>query len=182
MWETARIPRDQPARFFTRSGWLTCKLDGDWVIMDFPAKVCQPCQPPEGLEEALGCDISYCGINGMDYLVEVADENTVRHLKPNFSGLAKLKVRGIIATSSSQTAGYDFVSRFFAPAAGVDEDPVTGSAHCALGPYWKSKTGKSEMIGYQASLRGGEVGVRMDGDRVELRGQAVLMSCIELFR
>lgn len=182
MWETARIPRDQPARFFTRSGWLTCKLDGDWVIMDFPAKVCQPCQPPEGLEEALGCGISYCGINGMDYLVEVADENTVRHLKPNFSGLAKLKVRGIIATSSSQTAGYDFVSRFFAPAAGVDEDPVTGSAHCALGPYWKSKTGKSEMIGYQASLRGGEVGVRMDGDRVELRGQAVLMSCIELFR
>ncbi|MBC8011369.1 MAG: PhzF family phenazine biosynthesis protein [Burkholderiales bacterium] len=180
LWETGVLRADEPARFFTLSGWLTCRREGAWIEMDFPAKVCTPCAAPEGLAAALGCEVLATGLNGMDYLVEVADEPTLRALKPNFSALATLPVRGVIVTCRGASPEFDFVSRFFAPAAGVNEDPVTGSAHCALGPYWQAKLGKSDFTAHQASERGGIVKLTVRADRVLLRGQAVLMSKLEL--
>jgi len=180
LWETGVLKSAETARFHTLSGWLTCTAEGDWIAMDFPAKQCVPCDPPPGLAEALGCKILFCGSNGMDYLVKVLDEQTVRALRPNMSTLGALPVRGVIVTSRSDQAPLDFVSRFFAPAAGVPEDPVTGSAHCALGPYWQMKMGKSDFTAFQASERGGVVKLSVRGDRVILRGQAVMMSRVEL--
>jgi PhzF family phenazine biosynthesis protein len=180
LWETGVLPPGGTARFHTLSGWLTCGREGDWIAMDFPAAIAEPCAPPGGLREALGCELSYSGCNGMDYLVEVADENALRGLKPDFTALSKLPGRGVIVTCGSESAGFDFLSRFFAPSAGVNEDPVTGSAHCALGPYWQVKLGKSDFSAYQASERGGVVKLSVRGDRVLLRGQAVLMSTVRL--
>jgi PhzF family phenazine biosynthesis protein len=179
LWETSTLASADAARFSTRSGWLTCRREGTWIEMDFPAKVCTPCAVPAGLADALGCAPVSCGLNCMDYLVEVTDEATLRALRPDFSALATLPVRGVIATCRSASPDFDFVSRFFAPAAGVNEDPVTGSAHCALGPYWQAKLGGSDFTAFQASARGGVVKVGVRGDRVLLRGQAVLMSRIE---
>lgn len=180
LWETGVLKSDETARFSTLSGWLTCVREGAWIAMDFPAKECAACEPPSGLSDALGCDLLFCGSNGMDYLVEARDETTVRALEPNMSMLAKLPVRGVIVTSRSEERSFDFVSRFFAPAAGVNEDPVTGSAHCALGPYWRHKLGKRDFTAFQASDRGGVVRLSIQEDRVILRGQAVLMSRVEL--
>jgi predicted PhzF superfamily epimerase YddE/YHI9 len=180
LWETGLLKPDELARFDTLSGRLTCWRVGDGIEMDFPAKVCAPCAPPDGLAKALGCEVLAAGCNGMDYLVEVADERALRGLTPNFSALATLPVRGVIVTCRSDAAEYDFVSRFFAPAAGVNEDPVTGSAHCALGPYWQAKLGKADFTAYQASARGGVVKVGVRGDRVLLGGQAVTVSRVEL--
>ncbi|MEI6872843.1 MAG: PhzF family phenazine biosynthesis protein [Verrucomicrobiota bacterium] len=180
LWETAVLQSDETARFSTLSGWITCRRQGEWIEMDFPAKVCEPCVEPLGLSEALGCALNYVGVNGMDYLVEVENETTLRGLKPNVTAIASLPVRGVIVTSRSDAAEFDFVSRFFAPAAGVNEDPVTGSAHCALGPYWKEKLGKSEFRAFQASARGGVVKMSVSAERVFLRGQAVRMSRVEL--
>ena len=180
LWKTGVLQPGEAARFHTLSGWLTCRLEGDWIAMDFPAKVCEPCAPPDGLAEALGCEVVSCGLNGMDYLVEVADESVLRGLKPNFTALSVLPVRGVIVTCRSDSLEFDFISRFFAPAAGVNEDPVTGSAHCALGPYWQSKLSKADLVGYQASQRGGLVKVTVQDERVLLRGQAVMMSRVEL--
>lgn len=180
LWESGQIMPDEPARFDTLSGRLTCRRMGDWIEMDFPAQVCAPCAPPVGLAEALGCEVQTACCNGMDYLVEVADEQTLRGLTPNSGALAKYPVRGAIVTCRSDAAEYDFVSRFFAPAAGVNEDPVTGSAHCALGPYWQAKLGRSDLVAYQASARGGVVKVGVRGDRVLLGGQAVTVSRVEL--
>jgi PhzF family phenazine biosynthesis protein len=180
LWETNVLKLDEPARFSTLSGWLTCKKNGPWIEMDFPAVVCEPVAIPKGLSEALGCELISCGLNGMDYLVEVSDERTLRSLTPNFTTLATLPVRGVIVTCRGESTDYDFLSRFFAPAAGVNEDPVTGSAHCALGPYWQARLGKSEFTAYQASQRGGLVKLSVRGDRVLLRGQAVMMSKVNL--
>lgn len=174
LWETGVLEHDSPARFETQSGWLTCIHDGDWIAMDFPARPCEPCDAPTGLAEALGCEPVFCGVNGMDYLVEVPGEQDVHALRPNFSMMASLPARGIIVTSRSGQMGFDFVSRFFAPAAGIDEDPVTGSAHCALGPYWQARLGKTEFTAYQASERGGVVKLSVRADRVILRGCAVM--------
>jgi PhzF family phenazine biosynthesis protein len=180
LWETGVLPADEFARFHTLSGWLTCRKLGDWIEMDFPAKVCEPCAVPAGLAESLGCEPVACGLNGMDYLVELPDERTLRALRPKTSALAELPVRGVIATSRSDSPRFDFVSRFFAPAAGVNEDPVTGSAHCALGPYWQRILGQDDFTAFQASERGGVVKLTVRGDRVLLRGQAVMMSKLEL--
>lgn len=181
LWHTGAARPADPIRFHTKSGWLVCRRDGDWIEMDFPAVVSQPCPPPPGLAEALGCRLVACGSNRMDYLVEVPDEATLRSLAPNHSLLGTLPVRGVIVTAASDDPRFDFVSRFFAPAAGVNEDPVTGSAHCALGPYWQAKLGKDEFTAFQASDRGGVVRLNVQGDRVLLRGQAVLVSRVELF-
>jgi PhzF family phenazine biosynthesis protein len=113
------------------------------------------------------------GRNRFDLLVEVDSEQTVRELKPDFHKLANFSVRGVIVTAQASTPGYDFVSRFFAPETGVLEDPVTGSAHCCLGPFWRNRLKKDELTAYQASPRGGVVGMRVSGQRVFLRGQAV---------
>jgi predicted PhzF superfamily epimerase YddE/YHI9 len=172
MWEDGHVPRDQPARFITRSGTLGAESRGEWIELDFPAEVARPADEPAGLFEALGARGSVAR-NRMDYLVEVADEAVVRGLAPDFTRLKRVATpRGVIVTARA-AAPYDFISRFFAPAAGVDEDPVTGSAHCALGPWWAQKLGKTELLAYQASPRGGVVRVTVRGNRMGLAGQAV---------
>jgi PhzF family phenazine biosynthesis protein len=173
LWEDGHLPSARQARFHTKSGLLTGDRAGEWIELDFPAKREEPAQAPAGLAEALGVTPKYVGKNQFDYLVEVDGEVIVRRLTPNHAMLATLPVRGVIVTSRADSAGYDFVSRFFAPGSGVPEDPVTGSAHCALGPYWQSRLGKSEFVAYQASPRGGVVRVRVAGDRVKLGGRAV---------
>lgn len=171
LWEEGHIANDAEAKFYTRSGLLTCARNGDWIDMNFPAKIAEAADAPPQLAEALGAEMTFTGRNAFDYLVEVADESTLFALHPNHSLLKQLPVRGVIVTARGTE--YDFVSRFFAPGSGIDEDPVTGSAHTALAPYWAARLGKTEMVGYQASARGGVVKVRVEGDRVILSGQAV---------
>jgi PhzF family phenazine biosynthesis protein len=180
LWETGTAPPDELLRFHTRSGWLTCRRDDNGIIMDFPAKIAQPCEIPAGMNDALGCEVLAASLNGMDFLLEVASEPVLRKLRPRFDALAALPVRGTIVTARSDDPSFDFVSRFFAPAVGVNEDPVTGSAHCALGPYWAGKLGKTDFTAYQASERGGIVRVSVRGDRVLLAGNAVTVSRVEL--
>jgi predicted PhzF superfamily epimerase YddE/YHI9 len=172
LWEAKHIRPEQQARFYTRSGLLTADRRGDWIELDFPATPVAPVEPPAGFLEAMGVKPTYVGKTRFDYLLEVESEQLLRDLKPNFQKLLELPVRGIIVTTRSACAHYDFVSRFFAPAAGVNEDPVTGSAHCSLGPYWKDRLGKEEFLAYQASARGGVVRVAVRGSRVILGGQA----------
>ncbi|HEY1219978.1 MAG TPA: PhzF family phenazine biosynthesis protein, partial [Bryobacteraceae bacterium] len=132
------------------------------------------------LVAALGVNATNVARNKFDYLVEVASEEEVRAAAPDFSALKKVGARGIIVTARASSAGFDFVSRFFAPGSGIDEDPVTGSSHCALGPYWAARLGKAEFTAYQASARGGVVRVRVNGDRVIIGGQAVTVMRAEL--
>jgi PhzF family phenazine biosynthesis protein len=173
LWEEEYLKPGEQARFHTKSGLLTADRRGDWIEMDFPATPEQPSEPPTGLAEVLGVKWTHLGKNKFDYLVEVDSEEVVREVKPDFAELAELPVRGLIVTSRASTAGFDFVSRFFAPGSGVDEDPVTGSAHCCLGPYWQKRLNKTEFLAYQASARGGVVRVKVAGNRVKLGGQAV---------
>jgi PhzF family phenazine biosynthesis protein len=173
LWEDGHLPPGRQARFHTKSGLLTGDRAGEWIELDFPAKREEPAPTPAGLAEALGVAPKYVGRNQFDYLVEVDGEASVRGLKPDHRALAALPVRGVIVTAHADSPGYDFVSRFFAPGSGVAEDPVTGSAHCALGPFWQSRLGKSELVAYQASPRGGVVRVRVAGERVKLGGKAV---------
>jgi PhzF family phenazine biosynthesis protein len=173
LWEDGHLTPGQQARFHTKSGLLTGDRAGEWIELDFPAKREEPAPAPDGLAAALGVAPKYVGKNQFDYLVEVDGEATVRRLAPDHTALAALPVRGVIVTSRADSAGYDFVSRFFAPGSGVPEDPVTGSAHCALGPYWQARLGKSDLVAYQASPRGGVVRVRVVGERVKLGGKAV---------
>lgn len=176
LWEEGHLAPHAEARFHTKSGLLTCTRVGHWIEMDFPATFVEPADAPDQLAEAIGAEFKFIGRSKFDYLVEVADEATLRGLTPNHFLLRQLPVRGIIATAIADTSNqgnYDFVSRFFAPGSGIDEDPVTGSAHCALAPYWSARTGKHSMTGYQASERGGIVRVRHADQRVFLSGQAV---------
>ena len=148
----------------------------DHIELDFPLKPEQPADAAPGLIEALGAAPRYIGKNQFDYLIEVESEAALRGLTPDFEQLAKVPVRGIIVTSRSADPRFDFVSRFFAPAVGIDEDPVTGSAHCCLGDFWRKRLGKNEFLAYQASARGGVVRVRVAGDRAFLGGQAVIVA------
>jgi predicted PhzF superfamily epimerase YddE/YHI9 len=173
LWEQGLLKPDEPAHFQTRSGLLTAERRGEWIELDFPATPAEPAPVPPGLLAALGVVARYTGKNRFAYLVEVDSEQVVRALKPDIAALAALPSRGIIVTAPATIPSFDFVSRFFAPAAGVPEDPVTGSAHCCLAPYWRDRFGKDQMRAYQASTRGGVVGVRVAGERVLLRGQAV---------
>ena len=173
LWETNQLRSGEQARFHTRSGLLTAGRRGPWIELDCPAKPEQPALAPPGLAEALGVTSTYVGKNEFDYLVEVASEADVRALQPNFALLATLGVRGVIVTSRASSPSFDLVSRFFAPGSGIDEDPVTGSAHCFLGPFWSTRLHKEDFVAYQASPRGGVVRVRLSGDRVILGGQAV---------
>jgi len=165
-------PHEQ-AQFHTRSGLLTAGYDGNRIELNFPATPDEPADAPPKLLEALGVMPKYIGKNRFDYLIQVESEETVRKLKPDFALLKTLDVRGVMVTSQTSSKKYDFVSRFFAPGAGIDEDPVTGSAHCCLGPFWSKQLGKTEFTAYQASARGGIMRVRVAGDRVYLSGQAV---------
>jgi PhzF family phenazine biosynthesis protein len=172
LWESGVLPAGETARFHSRSGLLTAVQRDGWIELDFPATPPEPAPEPAGLRVVLGVDPLEVRRSRFDYLVEIASAEKVRSLAPDLLRLATLPVRGVIVTAA-EGEEFDFVSRFFAPAAGVPEDPVTGSAHCALGPYWQERLGKSEMLAFQASKRGGVVRVRVEGDRVKLGGQAI---------
>jgi predicted PhzF superfamily epimerase YddE/YHI9 len=176
LWSEGLASPGQPLRFDTASGPLAARPgDGGAIWLDFPATPAEPVDPPGGLLDALGGGAArFVGRGRFDYLVELAGEAAVHDLAPDVRGLGGLGSRGVIVTAAAAgPGGYDFVSRYFAPAAGIDEDPVTGSAHCTLGPYWATRLGRAELTGFQASARGGLVQVRPQGDRVLLGGQAV---------
>ena len=181
LWQDGHLPPDAEARFDTRSGRLTARRAGDWIEMDFPAEPPSAEPAPPGLLDALGVAALWAGHRArLDYrIVEVADEASVRRAAPDFRALARA-ARGVIVTARASSGEADFVSRFFAPALGVDEDPVTGSAHCVLAPFWAGRLGKGQLTGYQASARGGVVRVRVAGERVILAGQAVTVMQGEL--
>jgi PhzF family phenazine biosynthesis protein len=181
LWQDGHLPDGQQARFHTKSGLLTADRRGDWIELDFPAKIATATEPPPELLPALGVtDAKFVGKNAFDYFVEIESDAAVRALSPDHSLLRKLPVRGVIVTARSASPEFDFISRFFAPGSGIDEDPVTGSAHTALGPYWAGILGKTDMVAFQASARGGVVKVRVAGDRVKLGGQAVTVMTGEL--
>ena len=173
LWEEQELKPKETARFHTRSGLLTVSREKDVIWMDFPATPAEPAESPPELKTGLAATTRYVGRTRFDYLAEVESEAALRALTPDLGQLSRLPVRGVIVTARSEQTEYDFVSRFFAPASGVPEDPVTGSAHCALAPYWGDKLKKSRMMGYQASARGGTVMVELRQDRVLLGGQAV---------
>jgi PhzF family phenazine biosynthesis protein len=173
LWEVGYLEPGEQARFHTLSGLLTAGRKGDWIEMNFPAQPEEPASAPPGLIEALGVPVKYIGKSKFDYLLEVDSEEIVRSAKPDFSLLATVRMRGVILTSLASSKDYDFASRFFAPQMGINEDPVTGSAHCTLSPFWSKRLGGDELVGYQASARGGVVRVRLNGDRVYLAGQAI---------
>ncbi len=173
LWETGRLAEADTARFHTRSGLLTAVRVDDWIELDFPATPAESIEPPPGLSDLLGSVPKFVGRSRFDLLLELTDAEELRDLNPDFVGLSSLPVRGLIVTAKSDVPEYAFLSRFFAPAAGINEDPVTGSAHCALAPFWAERLGKTEMTAYQCSPRGGVVKVKLAGDRVLLRGKAV---------
>jgi PhzF family phenazine biosynthesis protein len=186
LWQDGHLRPEQQGRFHTRSGLLTADRVGDWIELDFPLTPTTPDQGPDSLPQALG--VRPLTIHRTQplygdqffYLVEVDSEQTVRDLAPDMGALRVLPAVAVAVTSRASTPGYDFVSRFFAPRSGIDEDPVTGSSHCALAPYWKPRLGKESFIAYQASARGGTVRVRLAGERVKLGGQAVTVLRAEL--
>jgi PhzF family phenazine biosynthesis protein len=179
LWETGRAKPDEAIRFHTLSGVLTARKRGGRIELDFPAIAVEAIPLPGAVLEILGVTAHFAGQTpgrgerGRDLLLELESEEAVRDLRPDFQRLADTSWRGVIVTARATTAGFDFVSRFFAPLAGVNEDPVTGVAHCVLTPYWSKHLGKTEMVGYQASRRGGVVHVRLAGERVFLSGEAV---------
>jgi predicted PhzF superfamily epimerase YddE/YHI9 len=173
LFESRRLAPGQDACFQTRSGLLVARQAGGWIEMDFPADPPVEITPPDRLAALLGCDPVWVGKGRFDLFVDAGSEETVRGLKPQLHVLAALPYRGMVVTARASSQPYDFVSRFFAPASGIDEDPVTGSAHCSLGPYWQRRLGRDELVGFQASARGGEVRVRPAGERVILAGKAV---------
>lgn len=181
LWETEALASGEQARFHTRSGLLTADalvLDGQpWIELDFPAEPAKAAPAPSNLAAMVGASPVFVGRNRMDYLVELKDEAAVRNLQPDLKQIADLStaedVRGMIVTAAGTNGPADIVSRCFYPCFQIDEDPVTGSAHCALAPHWIPRLGRQEIVAYQASARGGWLRLRLAGDRVKLRGQAV---------
>jgi PhzF family phenazine biosynthesis protein len=176
LWETGRLPRDVAARFDTRSGELGATLTGDLIELDFPVSVLTTVAENDAVavRAAIGVGADYPILRTkFDYFVELADEGAVLAYEPDISAFRSIVARGVIVTAAAKRPDADFVSRFFAPGSGIDEDPVTGSAHCALAPFWAERFGRTELTGFQASPRGGTVRVRVVGDRVMLGGYAV---------
>lgn len=180
LWEESILEKGETARFRTRSGLLTASRRGDWIELDFPADPPKPAAPPEELLAALGGRPVWSGRGRFDWIFRLASEAEVRDLAPDLGAVGRWTDRGVIATAAGSGGAADFVSRFFAPAVGVPEDPVTGSAHCTLGPYWAGELGRETLTAYQASERGGWVRITMAGDRVLLAGRAVTVMEIEL--
>lgn len=179
LWSSERAPTGEEIQFTTlHRGLLTCRHEesGNWIRMDFPADPPLASAPSPGLIEALGVEPRASFRASEDWLIEVADEAAVLAARPDFRRLGQTEARGVMVTAPAASADVDFVSRFFAPRFGVDEDPVTGSAHCVLAPFWGNRFGRRELVGYQASRRGGRVRVAWRGDRVEISGQAVTVS------
>jgi PhzF family phenazine biosynthesis protein len=181
LWEEELASPDESITFHTQSGRLSARREADWICLDFPALALEVCAAPAGLGEALGCCPVSVQRNAFPtYLVEVDSEKTVRELQPDFAQLRDTGCGTCIVTARGKSGVCDFVSRFFGPGVGIDEDPVTGAAHCSLGPFWADRLGKTELIGHQVSKRGGAVRVRVRGDRVDLLGQAVTVMRGEL--
>jgi PhzF family phenazine biosynthesis protein len=180
LWEDGHLPPGETATFHTRSGILLATRADEWIELDFPAKIAREASAPDHLAEALGVAPTWVGRSDYDYVVLVDDEKTVRTMSPDFGLLKRIEVRGVSVTAIATGSTYDFVSRFFAPRVGVDEDPVTGSAHCALAPFWSARLDREELVGYQVSPRGGRVRTRIAGDRVMLGGQAITVLRAEL--
>lgn len=182
LWEMGILQKHEQARFSTLSGVLTAdRVDGNWIELDFPARYQQPYYDDRGLADILGVTPVYVGHYKDDFLIEVESEEIVRSLAPDHARLKLSGARGVMVTSyATSTPGFDFVSRFFGPGSGIEEDPVTGSAHCVLGPYWQWRLGGNDFTAYQASARGGVVKVRVEGERVKLIGQAVTVMRGEL--
>jgi PhzF family phenazine biosynthesis protein len=172
LWETERLAKGETATFETRSGRLTANQAGDAIQLDFPAEPAEAC-PAGDLADALGSEIVWHGKNRMDFIAQLPNAEAVRCCAPDLQRLSKLQTRGVIITAKADSGKADFVSRFFCPGLGIDEDPVTGSAHCCLAPFWSERLGKKSLTGYQASKRGGTVGCELAGDRVLLNGHAV---------
>jgi PhzF family phenazine biosynthesis protein len=175
LWNMGMTSPDEPIRFHTRSGVLTAHRDGNLIELDFPATPAEQCDAPLGLLDALGIESVFVGKTKFDRLIVLDSAQALRTLQPDFSRLAAIATRGVIVTAESDDSRFDFISRFFAPASGINEDPVTGSAHCCLGPFWGERLGKTSLVGYQASPRGGIVYVQLNGERVILGGRAVLV-------
>lgn len=180
LWEQGYLEPDEEAHFSTLSGWLHARQSEGWIEMDFPVEHAEETAPPKELVRALDVPIVFVGQNRFDYVVEVDSETSLRALIPDFNLLKQLPIRGVTVTAPSASPEFDFVSRFFAPGVGINEDPVTGSAHCSLAPYWAKRLGRNEMVGYQASRRGGILRVSLDGNRVKIAGQAVTVFSAEL--
>lgn len=174
LWATDRLATDEEARFHTRSGPLGARRDGDWIELNFPAYSASETTAPLDLLEGLGAEPVAVSVarDGHNHVVELSSEDAVRALRPDLARFRRLTT-GVIATARGDEPDIDFVSRYFAPAFGVDEDPVTGSTHCVLGPYWSERLGKRELLARQVSRRGGLLRVRVDGDRTRIAGQAV---------
>jgi PhzF family phenazine biosynthesis protein len=173
LWEEERVPPTATLRFHTRSGVLTADRRDGLIWLDFPATPAVASDPPAQLADTLGAAVRWVGRSPFDWLVELESDAAVRGLDPDLSRLGRIEARGVIVTARAEDGRHDFVSRFFAPAAGIPEDPVTGSAHCALAPFWAERLGRTELAGYQASERGGTVRTTLTGERVLLGGQAV---------
>ena len=179
LFSTGRVSAGQEVRFHTRSGVLTAVENAGWITLNFPSRPVRTVVEPDGLKEALGLLPRYVGM-GEDLLVEVSSERLVRECTPDFARLKQIPVRGVILTARADTEGVDFVSRFFGPAVGINEDLVTGSAHTSLAPYWSNKLGKTDFIAWQVSARGGVLKVSLLGERVAISGQAVMVMHGEL--
>ena len=173
LWEAEYLQRGKTAVFHTASGPLSADEDEGGIRLDFPSEPPEEVPAPVELLEAVGREVSYVGRNRTNFLAELESEEAVRRLQPDLAQLRLVDAQGLIVTAVSSKEPFDFVSRYFAPAVGIDEDPVTGSAHCCLGPYWRQRLGRSVFRAYQASARGGEMEVRVVGERVHLIGQAV---------
>jgi len=173
LWESGLLPKDTTATFHTRSGVLKATHATEGITLDFPAQPPEETDAPPALIDSLNAQPVYAGYNGTDYLFVVEDEDTVLSLTPDFRQMREVDMRGVIVTAPSNNPGIAFMSRFFAPAAGVDEDPVTGSAHCCLGPYWSQQLGKTTMQAHQASRRGGKLQVTLKNNRILLTGNAI---------
>jgi PhzF family phenazine biosynthesis protein len=179
LWSEGLAPAGEALRFTTRSGVLTAARVADAVELDMPAGALRPAKTSKGLAKALGAaPVDVCR-GGDDLLVQLRDERAVRGLRPDFAALARLPYRGVVVTARA-ARGADFVSRCFYPAVGVPEDPVTGSAHCALAVYWAVELARTTLRGRQVSARGGCVDVTLRGDRALLRGGAVTVARSEL--
>lgn len=173
LWSSGREPAGSVIGFRTRSGMLSARQETGGIALDFPSIPVSPCDTPEGLASALGAPIISCGRTKFDILAELSSASDVCGLEPDGAALSAIPCRGIIVTAAADVPAYDFVSRFFAPSVGIPEDPVTGSAHCSLGPFWGERLKKTSLCGFQCSPRGGIVRVALRGDRVVISGNAV---------
>lgn len=174
LWELERLPATRAAVFTTRwKGTLTATRVADGIALDFPAARSVTCDPPEGLEDALGSPIVATAVNDLHHIAELADADAVRAATPAFDALRKVAIEGVAITAQSHDGACDYVNRYFAPKYGIDEDPVTGAAHTGLGPYWAEQLGSTELRARQVSSRGGELRVEVKHDRVHLIGDAV---------